>query len=326
MAHPRRTWSTCSRTSVIVVGVIALAVIGSEPTVQDPSANSSSHSLGFVPRASAEVDWGFDQDEDGLSDEVEKICGTDMSVGDSDGDGYSDGCEWVLRSSARDASSRPDPRPAVRCCAYEANGQIRVFCGVYPANFDFVESFHAYVGSTEYTLAPEGDPGTGVGLFDISSLLVGAAGSYTETTFLGLSLVGFDFDIDRCLLTQNGRLNIAFASKLAGVLVADQLLFGIEGFTDYLIAGGPVLAGAAASLGMQPLDPIPPPDEEDQAYCAISLSDGTSVGVASVEYQVTSAACEPGGLLYCVTADCASLSGQTFVLIDYGYLQSLADD
>jgi hypothetical protein len=329
MAHPRRGWSTCSRTSVIVIAVFALALVGSEP----PSAGSATVTPNRLPlamnlgsSARAEVDWGLDQDEDGLNDEVEKVCGTDRAVGDSDGDGFSDGCEWVLGSDPRDPNSVPDPRPAVRACAYEAGGQIRVFCGVYPANLDFVDSFHVYLGSPAYDQAPQGDPGSGVGLFDISSLLIGVAGSYTETTFLGLSLVGFDFDIDRCLLAQNGRLNVAFASKLAGVLVADQLMLGVQGATDYVIAGGPAVAGTAATLGMAPLEPIPPPDEDDQDYCAITLSDGTSVGVASVEYQVTSAACEPGGLLYCVSADCGALAGQTFVLVDYGYLQSLADD
>jgi hypothetical protein len=324
MVKPRRGRATPLWTCAALATAFAFAYVGAQPTPS--AAPGAGASLDLVARAQAQdIDWGYDLDEDGLSDEVESVTGSDFTVADTDGDGYGDGAEWVLGADPADPGSLPDPRPAVRSTAYEVGDKIRVFCAVFPANLDLVQSFCLLIGSTSFEGAPEGDPGSGIGIYDASGLLGGYVGSFTQTTYLGLSLVGFDFDLDRTLLLAAGDLYVAWTARIAEVVVVDQLLLGVEGATEFVLAAGSAAPGSGSTLVAQPLALVPPPGDEIPEYCAVGFSDGTSVGLASVQYDVTSAECEPDGLLYCIDDDCTSLEGQSFLLIDYGYLQSRAD-
>lgn len=320
MSHPgrgrksRRSSRTWLGSSTALLSVLALTFVG-----QDPGASSGGST------ARAQLDWGEDMDCDGLTDEVERFLGANPTCADSDYDGAKDGAEWLLGSDLNDAASLPDPHPAIRSCAYEAMGQIRVFCAVFPANLDFVDSFRLIVGSSEFGYSTEGDPGTGLGLFDVSAFLAYVAHSFTNTQHVGLELAGFTIDLDPSLLEESGSLNIGWASKIAGVEVVDQIYLGIEGTTKFMLAGSPTM-GSAGSFTIQPLSPVPPPGDEDSEYCKIGLSDGAPVGLASVEFSVTTADCEPDGLLYCIDVDCTALAGQKFVMVDYGYLQSKAQE
>jgi hypothetical protein len=185
-----------------------------------------------------------------------------------------------------------------------------------------IGSFHCLVGSPKFTLAPEGDPGTGIGIIDITPILPSATHSYTRTQYLGLELVGFSFDLDRDQVIQNAPLNVGWAAKLADVCCCDQLLLAVQGSTHLILAGGPAIAPGAPSYSIQPLDPSG--GGEDAEYCALGFDSGQTVGVGSIEYSVTSASCQPDGLLFCVGADCTALQGQKFLMIDYGFLQSKA--
>jgi hypothetical protein len=272
--------------------------------------------------ASGDINWGFDADLDGLPDEVELVVGGSPFLADTDGDGFSDAIEFVCGSRLDDPTSTPDVKPALKTCAYEVGDRIRVFCAIYPANLDMVSSFHCVVGSPKFTFAPEGDPGTGIGILDITSLLPSITHSYTRTQYLGLDLVGFSFDLDRDLTLQNAPLNIGCAAKLAGVCCCDQMLMAVQGATHLVLAGGPTIAPGLSSYTINPLDPTGGGEEAE--YCSLGFDSGQSVGVGSIEYSVTSASCQPDGLLFCVGADCTALQGQKFLMIDYGFLQSKA--
>lgn len=334
MSQSRRGRTTCRSTSVAFLVAFALTYVGGDShdaahdpgSTESPGSWRSSNHRPFMlgTTASAQFGWGEDQDLDGLADEVERFLGANSSLADTDYDGYSDGVEWVLSSDLTDPDSLPDARPAIRSYAYESLGQIRVFCAVYPANLDFVSTFRLLVGSREFTEADEGDPGTGIGIYDVSGLIPLLAHSYTHTQYLGLELAAFNMDFDPSLLRESGPLNIAWAATIAGVEVVDQIYLGIEGTTSYLLAATPAMAGGGSDFTIQPLGPVPPLGDEVAEYCSIGLSDGTPVGLASVEFSVTTADCLPDGLLYCIDADCSALAGQTFILVDYGYLQSKA--
>jgi len=321
MSHSRRGSSTCLGTTLMAIVAFALTYVGGGGST--PEAPRTEGRISLAPVARGEIDWGYDADGDGLSDEMEKFAGSNMFVADTDGDGFGDGAEWVLRGNPIDAAAVPVPWPSVRTYAYEVGDRIRVSCTVFPADPRFYGGFRLLVGSPEFVISPHGDPGSGVGIYDVTSWLATLAGAYTETTFLGLSCIGFHFDLERSLLEQVGRMNIAAVATLANVTVVDQICLGVEGATHFVLAAGPVDPGGGGALTTQPLPPIPPPDDEVPEYCAVTLSEGKSVGLASIEYEVTDAGCEPGGLLYCIDADCTALAGQTILLIDYGYLNSL---
>jgi hypothetical protein len=324
MSRIRRGETSWLRSGLTVSAALIVTFIGTDGFEAGNSGRedaSRGRSVGPA-LAGADVDWGADQDMDGLLDDIERLIGVDSLMVDTDGDGYDDGVEWLMRSDAADAASVPDPRPAVRTLCHQSNGEIRVFCALYPANLQFIESFHLLVGSPDFDLATEGDPGVAIGLYDISGLLPALSGSYTLTQFLGLDVIGFDFGLDPSLLTPSTPLNVAVSARLAGVPVADQSYLGVQGSTSYVISGGPAIGGSSASYIANPLNPIPPPSDETPEYCAIGFSGGSPVGVASVEFSVTSAECEPDGLLYCIDVDCMALQGQSFMMVDYGYLQS----
>ncbi len=309
--------------SVGLVGV-ATAYLGVPST---PAPDGEMADAGTFGPAVARGDYaeGLDGDGDGLPDEFERFCGSSDNNLDSDGDGYPDGAEWVLWSDPTDPASQPDPRPAVRSHAYEVAGVLRIFTAFYPANIDLIESFHLLAASPEFDTATEGDPGSGLGVIDLTSLLPTIADGFCGSQFLGLDLVGFHSDFDLSVLRTATPLCLAFATKLAGVSAIDQIYIGVEGATAFMIAAGPSTPTGAALFVAQPLQPIPPPHEETPEYCAVDFSDGTPVGVATLEFVVTDADCEPDGLLYCIDTDCTALANQTFLMLDYGYLQAKSD-
>ena len=67
------------------------------------------------------------------------------------------------------------------------------------------------------------------------------------------------------------------------------------------------------------------PSDETPDYCEVGFSEGTPSGVATLEFTVLSAQCQPDGLLYCIDADCTALASQTFMMLDYGFLQAASD-
>lgn len=312
------------------VAPFALLFIGIASTERDGSTGTATR--GDVaafgpPTARADIDWGFDTDLDGLPDEVELLVGGSPLLSDTDGDGYSDALEFVCGSKLDDPTSMPKPKPSTRTCAYETAGRIRVFCAVYPANLDMVNTFHCVVGSQNFTVAPEGDPGSGVGIFEITPFLSAVAHSYTLAQNLGLDLVGFSFDFDRATLLKNAPVSIGFASKIADVDCADEITLTVQGSTSLVLSNGPATASGQTSYAIQPLDPSGGGSGgDDPEYCSLGFDSGTPVGVGSVEYAVTSASCAPDGLLFCVGVDCTSMQGQKMMMIDYGYLQSKAGE
>jgi hypothetical protein len=270
--------------------------------------------------ARADINWGYDSDFDGLPDEVECLVGGVPFLADTDGDGFGDAIEFVCGSRIDDPTSTPTIQPSLRLCAFETGGVIRVFCALYPAGLDLVSTFRCLIGSPNFTNAPEGDPGTGIGMFDITSVLPSVTRSYTHTSYLGLDLVGFTFDLDKNVVMQNAPVNLACVAKLAGVVCCDQLLLTTQGPTHLVLAGGPAISPGLSGYAIQPLDPSG--SGEDQEYCSLGFDSGQSVGVGSIQYSVTSASCQPDGLLFCVGADCTALAGQKILMIDYGFLQS----
>jgi hypothetical protein len=91
----------------------ALAVVARSTST---SASTSGNQAGAPPSASGPNNpsppppW-IDSDGDGLSDEQERIIGTDPLNPDTDGDGYPDGLEVALGSNPLDPKSIPDIRP-----------------------------------------------------------------------------------------------------------------------------------------------------------------------------------------------------------------------
>jgi hypothetical protein len=278
-------------------------------------------SIDFGPAsARGDINWGFDSDVDGLPDEVEAVVGGVPFLADTDGDGFGDAIEYVCGSRLDDPTSTPNVQPSLKLSAFETGSSIRVFCALYPASLDLVNSFHCMIGSPNFTNAPEGDPGTGIGLFDITTVIPSLTRYYTRTQYLGLELVGFSFDLDKSVLLQNAPVNIGFVAKLAGVTCCDQLVLTVQGATHLVLAGGPAISPGLSAYAIQPLDPSG--SGEDSEYCALGFDSGQSVGVGSIQYSVTSASCQPDGLLFCVGADCTALQGQKILMIDYGFLQS----
>lgn len=324
MARPTREhmlrWSASGG---FVVGV-GVCFVGIEVVAASGPAGAPAW-VGLGPdAAAAQYEDGIDSDADSLSDEFERFTRTDAYDDDSDDDGFSDGAEWVLGSDPLDGDSLPDPRVAVRTYAYESAGTLRLYCGVYPADISLIDTFHFVAGSPQFTNAPEGDPGSGIGIIDLTDALPSIADGICGSTLLGLPLLGFHIDFDLCLLDTSGPLSFAVASRIAGVDAIDQLLVDVVGSMPFVVAGIPADPSGVAAFAAQPLDPIPPPDEEQPEYCAVSFSSGTPIGVATIEYTVTSASCQPDGLLYCLDVDCQALSGQNFQMIDYGFLQAKA--
>src|SRR5262249_7563593 len=257
MSDERRGNLGCLWRRIRRIAPFALLFIGIASTERGDSPGSVNRRKVTVfgpPTARADVDWGFDSDFDGLPDEVELLVGGSPMLADSDGDGYSDALEFVCGSKIDDPASTPNPSPGTRTCAYETNGQIHVFCAVYPANLDMVDSFHCVVGSPDFTCAPEGDPGQGVGIFEITPTLSTAAHSYTLAQNLGLDLVGFTFDFDRDALLQHAPISIGFASRLADVDCADELTITVQGATNLVLSNGPATVSGQPSYAIQPLD------------------------------------------------------------------------
>lgn len=323
MSNDRRGRYGCLwRRSCRIAPFVLLFVGAGEVRRGSPAARPDRQPpIDFGPAsARGDVNWGFDSDFDGLPDEVEGFVGGVPFLADTDGDGFSDAIEFVCRSKLNDPTSTPNVAPSVRLCAYETGSVIRVFCAVYPATLDLVDSFHCVIGSPDFTNAPEGDPGSGIGIYDITAVIPSITHSYTHAQYLGLELVGFSFDLDRDQVLQHAPVTIGCAAKLAGVVCCDQLLLAVQGTSHLVLAGGPTISPGLSAYAINPLDPSGGGDESE--YCALGFDSGQSVGVGSIEYSVTSASCQPDGLLYCVGTDCTALQGQKFMMIDYGFLQS----
>jgi len=305
--------------AVGLAGAVAFCFvgIGFDGTSGEPTA--------WIGPSSARGNYpeGIDSDGDGMSDEFERFTDTNADVADTDDDGYDDGAEWVLRSDPNDSASVPDPKPAVRSYAYESAGMLRIQTLVYPADETLVDSFHLVAASPEFDNATEGDPGSGLGVIDLTDALPTLADGFCSSMFLGLPLLGFQIDFDLSAL-RSVPLVFGWATQIAGVEAIDQLYLGVQGSTSFVVAGGPALPSGLATFVAAPLQPIPPPTNEESEYCEVGFSDGTPTGVATIEYTVTSAACAPDGLLYCIDADCTALANQTFLMLDYGYLQQKA--
>lgn len=302
-----------------VAGAVAFCFFGVDDSRRD-SANRSSPSRLGPPLARADFPEGDDADGDGLSDDLERFSDTNANCTDTDGDGYGDGAEWVLRSDPNDPQSLPDPHPALRGYVYEADGALRVSTAFYPADLDLIEGFAFVAGSPNFDAAIEGDPGTGLGVIDLSSVVPTLATNVCTTTFLGLGLASFDMDFDLSLL-RSTPLVFGWAARIAGGDALDEAFVSTEGATSFVIVSGPSVPGIGMALVAQPLQPIPPPTFEQPEYCEVGFSDGVPVGVATLEFTVNSAQCEPDGLLYCIADDCGALADQTFMMLDYGYLQ-----
>jgi hypothetical protein len=316
----RRPWAPFAAAAFLVcfVGLPAGSRI-------DPSSGAVSEGVAFGPAsARAEFQEGIDSDSDGLSDELERFTDTNAHVADTDGDGYDDGAEWALRSDPNDPASLPDPRVAIRSWAYETEGVLRIATTFYPADLNLIDAFSFVAGSPEFTDAPEGDPRSGLGVIDLSGVVSILAKNVCSTSFLGLALASFDMDFDLTVL-RSTPLALGFAYRVAGSDAVEQVYLGSEGATQFMVGLGASAPGVGAALVAQPIQPIPPPNDEQPEYCAIGFSEGEAAGVATLEFTVTSSACEPDGLLYCIDADCAALDGQTFLMLDYGYLQSRLD-
>jgi hypothetical protein len=301
------------------LGAVAICFIGLGP---DAASGKRSVWLG-PPSARGSFPEGTDYDGDGMSDEFERFTGTNAWVADTDDDGYDDGAEWLLRSDPTDQASIPDPHPAIRSYAYETAGVLRVYTLLYPADETLVDSFHLVAASPDFDNADEGDPGSGLGVIDLTDALPTLADGFCGSEFLGLPLVGFHIDFDLSVM-RSTPLVFGWATQLAGVEAIDQLYLGIQGATSYVVAGGPTIPSGMPTFVAAPLQPIPPPTNEESEYCEVGFSEGTPTGVATIEFTVTSAACAPDGLLYCIDADCTALANQTFLMLDYGYLQQKA--
>lgn len=315
----RSAWCMLGGGAAGYIGAVAFCFVGLGPdgTTGDPSAwLGPSSARGSYPE-------GTDSDSDGMSDEFERFTGTNPHFNDTDGDGYDDGAEWLLRSDPNDSSSLPDPQPAIRSYAYESSGVLRIYTLFYPADETLVDTFHLVAGSADFLNASEGDPGSGLGVIDLTDALPTLADGFCSSEFLGLPLVGFQIDLDLSVM-RSAPLVFGWAIQLAGVEAIDQLYLGIQGATSFVVAGGPTLPGGLPTFVAAPLQPIPPPNNEESEYCEVGFSDGTPTGVATIEYTVTSAGCAPDGLLYCIDADCTALANQTFLMLDYGYLQQKA--
>jgi hypothetical protein len=202
-----------------------------------------------------------------------------------------------------------------------------VFCAVYPANLDMVSTFHCVVGSQDFTCAPEGDPGKGVGIFEITPFLASAAHSYTLAQNLGLDLVGFSFDFDRDLLSAERpgehRLRVAHRRRR----LRDEITLTARARRPRPLERTGHRGGSAE---------LRHPDRSIRQAAAAGrrprvlfarLRSGDAVGVGSVEYSVTSACCQPDGPALSASAvDCTALQGQKMMMIDYGFLQSKAGE
>ena len=317
--NTRGAWCLLGGGAAGYLGAVAICFVGLGPD------ESSGEPMAWFGPSSARGTYpeGTDSDGDGLSDEFERFTDTNAHFADTDGDGYDDGAEWVLRADPNDSSSLPDPQPAIRSYAYEAGGALKLVTHFYPADETLVETFHLVAGSPDFIHAVEGDPGSGLGVIDLTDALPTLADSFCSSEFLGLPIVGFEISLDLSVL-RSAPLVFGWATRLAGIEAIDQVYLGIQGATSYVVAGGPTLPGGLPTFVAAPLQPIPPPNNEDSEYCEVAFSDGTPTGVATIEYTVTSAACQPDGLLYCIDADCTALANQTFLMLDYGYLQQKA--
>jgi hypothetical protein len=315
----RGAWCLLGGGAAGYLGAVAFCFVGLGP---DAPSGEPATWLGPTS-ARGSFPEGIDSDGDGMSDEFERFTDTNAHVADTDGDGSDDGAEWLLRSDPNDASSLPEPRPAIRSYAFESGGALRIFTLFFPAAPTLVDSFHLVAGSPDFVQAGEGDPGTGLGVIDLTDALPSLAAGYCSSDYLGLPLVGFEIDLDLSVM-RSAPLVFGWAAQIAGVEAIDQLYLGIQGATPFVVAGGPTLPGGLPTFVAAPLQPIPPPNDEDSEYCEVAFSNGTPTGVATIEYTVTSAACEPDGLLYCIDADCTALANQTFLMLDYGYLQQKA--
>ncbi|MSR46106.1 MAG: hypothetical protein EXS13_03420 [Planctomycetes bacterium] len=317
-----RSHSMRWRFASVWLGVVGVCFVGVEIRGGGSSVEGTPRAWsGIGPRsARAEFPEGDDTDADGLSDEFENFCNTSAYDADCDDDGFSDGAEWILRSDPNDPESIPDPRPAVRLYAYEVDGALRVCTGLYPSDISLIDAAAFVVSSPFFVNAVEGDPGTGLGVIDLSDVVPTLATNVCGSSFLGLGLATFDIDFDLALL-RSAPLVIGWALTLADSEAIEQIYVSTEGTTSFMIASGPAMPGGASSFVAAPLQPIPPPNDEDPEYCSVAFSDGTPAGVATLEFSVTAADCEPDGLLYCIAVDCTALAGQTFLMLDYGYLQ-----
>jgi hypothetical protein len=296
---------------------------GQRPTVLDAAR---------PPAARASIDRGHDQDGDGLPDELESILGSEMLFRDSDGDTFPDGLEWIGRSDPLDPLDHPLLRPAMRCFAYELNGQIKVFLGLFPADLDVLDSFSAFLGNESI----KGTSGNElIGIVNITGILATAVRSVTAQPLLGTTLAGFTLDIPITTLDQYSPLCVGISASVAGVTLVDEVTLVKRGGRRMSLASetagtsGGGGTGVGFVMALLPLDPYGGPGaggggSEDPEYCQANLSDGDPTGLGGIQFLVESANCVPDGLLYCVGQDCAALEGETFVMIDYGFLQAQA--
>lgn len=328
----RRTGSgeTVRRRVVWFCAVLGVAFVGVERGGSStPFVTEQERADGVLGPASAHavVDRSHDYDVDGLPDGIEALLGTEPLIHDSDGDGFSDGIEWVCRADPLNPLEVPRLSPSMRCIAYEVSGRVKLFASIFPADPSTLDSFSAFLGNEN--LASMGQNQI-IGIVNITGLLTTAVREVTSQRVMGTNLAGFFLDFPFSVVDQFSPLSVGISAKVAGrPLVEEVTLLKRNGRRMVLINEAPAAAGGTGVvLSLLPLDPHGNASggggTQDPEYCQTNLGSGDPTGLGGIQFVVESSACLPDGLLYCVAEDCADLQGETFVMIDYGFLQARA--
>lgn len=258
-----------------------------------------------------------DTDKDALPDTFEILIGTSYLNPDTDGDGFIDGVEYILRSDPFDGASKPSYQPAVRIAAYKENQVINLQISFFPGDLDLLDAFTfkmAYLASGNYT--PDSVPS-----LDLTNLMPYTVQQVSYVNFKGFLISSYVVSLPENLLEEVSPASFGVGCQIADIFVWDTADL------DF-IDGQPVrfIHGLDAGLGENEgyylcLADDPSLDWSEDEVCKTEMvlknsHDGIST------YEVNDAQCTLLLRQKCSPTKCADMIGSMVVSIDPGFLDS----
>jgi len=282
-----------------------LALVAVSPGPNSPDVSS----------AQASISYACDRDHDLLSDSFEHFLGTNIHDPDSDGDGYPDGLEYMLRSDPLDPQSVPVIKPTLRMGACFVSGNLRVTFYVLPADVRQLQAFKAYLftGRQVGSQAP----------LDISAIVPSSVSEADVSTFHGMASSAFTISFPMSLIKTMAPMSLGMAARISGVCQADIVNIDVIDGVPMIGRGLGIPAWIDPTVDDQhlPWDPLTddvPDNWGDQQVCVTTQQEvGTDCGVTT--YEITSAGCDSSVNRACPPS-CSSRVGGTVSTIDYAFL------
>ena len=267
--------------------------------------------------ANSNFSFTEDMDKDALPDLFENLIGTSYLDPDTDGDGYIDGVEYIMRSDPLDPSDKPSLHPEVRIAAYKENKCINIQISFLPGDIALLDSFVfkiAYLAGGKYT--PNSVP-----TLDLTSLIPYAVQKISYVSFQGLLIASYVVSFPEELLELVSPSSLGVGCRIADIFVSDVVdLDFIDGEPAQFLRGQDAGMGDGEGYYMSLVgDPLEGWSEDEACKTDLVLK-SSSDGIST--YEISDAQCEILLRQKCSPTDCANMIGSEVVSIDPGFLDS----